>query len=188
MKRIVLALMLLCAACVPAAAQTVDAAAEEKRRDIKRLLELSRGAELGAEIVRQSIEELRSGLTILPEPQRDKVIKIFEEEMLKEFNPATMAEMVVPIYDKHLSAEDVKALIDFYQTPLGKKMLDTLPQIMREAYDAGAERGRVAGLRAMARVTAEGILPTPAAAAEELTKPVSPKQPVRRRATRRRNR
>ena len=38
--------------------------------------------------------------------------------------------LLVPIYDKHWTDEDVKGLILFYETPLGQKMITVLPQVM----------------------------------------------------------
>lgn len=182
MKRLALVLLLSAAACGGARGQApAGDAAEEKWRDLVRLLELSRGAELGKQIISQSIKELQEGLTFLTGETRGKIIKIFEEEMLKEFSKEKIFELVLPIYDKHLAAEDVKALIAFYETPVGKKMLDVQPLIMREAYEVGSERGREAGRRAMARIAEAGLLPTPVTAQTE--KPAAP-APAKQRAPR----
>lgn len=174
MKRLALTLLLLAVACVGARGQEAAGQAdEEKRRDIKRLLTLTRGTELGEQIVRQSLDGLRENLAFLPEESRAKVMNIFEEEMLKEFSAERMIELVLPIYAKHLTSEDVKSLIVFYETPTGKKLLDAMPSITRESYEAGSERGRQAGLRAMARVAQEGLLPPPPPASVEKPKPVT---------------
>ena len=162
MKKTALTVLLLAACCVAAHAQTTAGAlSEEKRRDLIRLLELTKGADLGAQIIRQSIDQLRQSFSMMPEAQRDRMLKVFEEEMLKEFSKEKIIESVLPIYDKYLTTEDVKALISFYETPLGHKVVDVLPQILKESYDEGSRRGREAGLRAMARLSDEGLLGPP---------------------------
>ena len=168
MKRLTLALIMLAALCTAAGAQTQAAQAanaqtqgaidEGKRRDIARLLELTRAADLGTQIIQQVTAELRTNFSVLPAEQRDRLFKIFEEEMSKEFTKERMIEAVTPIYDKYLSAEDVKGLITFYESPLGQRTVEALPSITREAYDDGARRGREAGLRVMSRIASEGLL------------------------------
>jgi hypothetical protein len=92
-----------------------------------------------------------------------------------------MIEMVVPIYDKHLSAEDVKGLIAFYESPLGQRTIEALPAIAREAYDAGAQRGREAGLRVMTRLATEGLLDPPKNKSFRPPPKPKPKPPARGR-------
>ena len=41
--------------------------------------------------------------------------------------------MVIPIYSRHFSHEDIKGLLKFYQTELGQKMIKTYPLIFQES-------------------------------------------------------
>lgn len=43
---------------------------------------------------------------------------------------------VVPLYAKHFTAEDVKALTAFYRSPAGKKSLEVMPVLMGESAQA----------------------------------------------------
>ena len=47
-------------------------------------------------------------------------------------------EQLIPLYDKHFSAEDLKAFITFYSSTEGKKLLDTIPLLMRDSVDISA--------------------------------------------------
>jgi hypothetical protein len=142
-------------------AQTQGGISEEKRRDIIRLLEMTKAAELGTQIMQQINGSLREGFVMLPADVRERIFKILEEEMEKDFSKEKIIEMVLPIYDKHLSAEDVKGLIAFYESPLGQKTIGALPLIARESYEIGAARGREVGLRVMSRIASEGLLNPP---------------------------
>ncbi|HWW75109.1 MAG TPA: DUF2059 domain-containing protein [Pyrinomonadaceae bacterium] len=157
MKRLFFAALLvtLCQLC--AGAQESGGVSAEKARDIRRLLEVTKANEVGMQMARQSLDALRESAA-LPEVQRDRILKILEEELMAEFGNNKMAEAMVPIYDRHFTAEDVKGLVAFYETPLGRKVVETLPEVMREAQTFGAERGRIAGLRAMTRMMSEGLL------------------------------
>jgi hypothetical protein len=157
MKRFCLAVLLVTLCQLSAGAQEPGGVSAEKARDIRRLMEVTKANEVGLQVARQSLDALRES-PALPEAQRDRILKILEEELLAEFGGNKMAEAMVPIYDRHFTAEEVKGLLAFYETPLGRKVVETLPEVMREAQTFGAERGRIAGLRAMTRMMSEGLL------------------------------
>src|ERR1700751_1242424 len=98
MKRVILTLLLsLAALCVTASEQeSPGAVSEEKRRDIVRLLELTKAADIGQQIMQQITETLRENFSMLPAEQRDKIFKIYEEEMGREFTKEKMIELAVP--------------------------------------------------------------------------------------------
>jgi uncharacterized protein len=180
MKRLALTLALLAALCAVAGAQTAQGSADdEKRRDIVRLLEVSKAADAGLVIMEQVTNEMRGLFTSLPDEQRERIFKIYEEEMQKEFSREKMIETIAPIYEKHLSAEDVKGLISFYESPLGRRAVEVLPLITREAYEEGARRGQEAAHHITARLISEGLLTPPDPLV--LPKPKPKPQPRRRR-------
>lgn len=37
---------------------------------------------------------------------------------------------MIPIYDKYYTEDDIKQLTDFYQTPIGKKVISSTPLII----------------------------------------------------------
>ncbi|HJQ33538.1 MAG TPA: DUF2059 domain-containing protein [Pyrinomonadaceae bacterium] len=175
MKRFCLAFLLVTFCQLCAAAQEAGGVSAEKARDIRRLMEVTKANDMGLQVARQSLDALRESTT-LPEAQRDRILKILEEELMTEFGNNKMAEAMVPIYDRHFTAEEIKGLLAFYETPLGRKVVETLPEVMREAQTFGAERGRIAGLRAMTRMMSEGLLTQ--------EKPASPTRKTTRRKRR----
>lgn len=64
-------------------------------------------------------------------------------------------DLIVPIYDKYLSDEEIKGLIQFYQTPLGQKTLKVLPTVMSESREAGRKWGEGLGRDSMVEVLTE---------------------------------
>ena len=59
------------------------------------------------------------------------------------------------IYDQYLSAEDVKGIIKFYESPVGKKLTNVLPQMTRESIEAGEQYGIEAEKRALRKLKAQ---------------------------------
>jgi hypothetical protein len=62
------------------------------------------------------------------------------EEMAKSFPVAELMDDMVPVYQKHLSKADVAAIIAFYSSPTGKKMLREMPAMMTEGMQAAYPR------------------------------------------------
>jgi hypothetical protein len=138
-----LALALLCAGPAMAQqAQREDAAA--KRQDIRRLLELTGSAQLGQQILGQMIATFKKTSPDVPES--------FWNEMTKELDSKSMIDLIVPIYEKHLTHEDVKGLIAFYSSPLGRKMTNVLPVIAQESMQAGQQWGMQVAQRVQQRL------------------------------------
>jgi hypothetical protein len=68
--------------------------------------------------------------TILAELPADKRAQV-EAAM----NPEEIIQALVPVYEKYFTAGDLKRLIVFYQSPLGKKLIEVTPSIMKETVD-----------------------------------------------------
>lgn len=56
-----------------------------------------------------------------------------------------LVEMLVPVYQKHMTIEDLKGMIAFYTTPLGKKFVASTPAIMSESMLVGQMWGQKLG-------------------------------------------
>src|SRR3990167_8349423 len=48
-------------------------------------------------------------------------------------------KQLIPIYDKYYTQEELKAMIDFYRSAPGKKLVEATPQIMKEALQVSVE-------------------------------------------------
>jgi hypothetical protein len=90
------------------------------------------------------------------------VIKIlqsdFWDEFNKEVNAATLIDLVLPIYDKYFTDDDIVQLIAFYQSPVGKKVVEKLPVIMQESMQVGSEWGKQLSEKILERLKQKGYL------------------------------
>jgi len=55
------------------------------------------------------------------------------EESLRQVPMDAILDGMIPIYQKHLSQADVDAMIVFYSSPTGKKLMQEMPAITQEA-------------------------------------------------------
>jgi uncharacterized protein len=99
----------------------------------RELLEAAGGQQMGAQVIRQMVESLAA-----TQPQARPELW---DELLAEVDPAELVELVVPVYVKHLTAEEMEAAIAFYRSPMGQSMLSKMPLVMEESMRLGQEWG-----------------------------------------------
>lgn len=119
-----------------------------KEQDIRRLLTLTGSGQLGVQVIQQMFASFKRSMPEVPEK--------FWDEFMKEVDADEMIELVVPIYDKYLTHDEIKIIITFYETPVGKKMIALLPQIMQESMAAGQQWGKEIGERVIKKLKADG--------------------------------
>ena len=132
----------------PAAASAEDK--DAKLADIRKLMNLTGGGDIGKQVVEQMLETFKQSNPNIPET--------FWTEFMKEVDANQLIELNVPIYDKHLTHEDIKGIIAFYESPVGKKFITVLPQIVEESYAAGQEWGYGIGTKLRNKLEKEGYL------------------------------
>lgn len=70
------------------------------------------------------------------------------DDLEMEFSKTSLndlTEMLVPVYSKYLAIEDLQAIIQFYESPVGKKFAENTPLIMQESMQIGQQWGRKIG-------------------------------------------
>lgn len=100
-------------------------------QSIKQLIVETGAAEMGTMVFDQLLAQLKgAGAT-------DAQIA----EVKKEFNVDQLVDLLVPVYQKQFTEEDVKAFLAFYQSPAGKKLVEKQPAIMQESMMIGQQWG-----------------------------------------------
>lgn len=142
------------AAARAARAPKIDPA---KEADIRRLLQLTGAGDLGIQSMTAMETTMRPMITnaLPPGDYREKLVDLFFEKFHSKAGPAALVDLVVPVYDKYLSDDDVKNLIQIYQTPTGQKLITILPKVMSESREAGEKWGEQLGRQCMMEVMAE---------------------------------
>jgi len=67
-----------------------------------------------------------------------------------------LVAMLVPVYQKHMTIEDLRGLVEFYETPLGKKFITSTPAIMEESMQVGQAWGMKLGQELSKRLEERG--------------------------------
>jgi hypothetical protein len=82
--------------------------------------------------VRQNMEQnLQQVIDGIPEEQRD----VYE----RLFNVDEIIERLIPLYDKYYTEKELWDIVEFYDSPAGKKALEVTPKIMKESIGVSLE-------------------------------------------------
>ena len=120
----------------------------EKEKDIRKLLGLM-------DLEATTMEELMASMTqALP-----GVDEAFWEGLITEEDMKEIVEIMVPLYDKHFTHEEIKGVIEFYETPLGRTWVKKSTALMKDSVKAMQEWGMELGQRMMEKMMEEGVGP-----------------------------
>jgi hypothetical protein len=119
----------------PAASENI---APAKRADIEKLMLITGPPDVTKQMsnffIRQISQTIKASRPDLPAKTyrvlSEEINKVIEEQMTAK---GGFLDMVIPIYAKHFNHKDIKGLIKFYQTDLGKKTIKIWPLILQES-------------------------------------------------------
>jgi hypothetical protein len=135
-RTIVGVLLALCLADAYGQSQADKPAASQE--SVRRLLELSEGSKIGIQVVEQLIPAFQKLAPQVPET----VWQELRSEVLEEFKRGGVEDVLVPIYTKYFNEDEVRQLIAFYESPVGRKLVSVQPKLVQDSFEAGQQLGR----------------------------------------------
>lgn len=129
----------------------------QKVARIRELMELTGAKNLGQELIQAGMEQFRSSVqdSQPDNPRAKQFVDAFVARFQKHFDSNSLNDRIIPIYDKYLTDDDLKGLIAYYHSPLGQRMLKSLPELTRESQAAGFAMGQKAAQETMDELKAE---------------------------------
>jgi uncharacterized protein len=130
-------------------AQVADAEklTEEKARDIDHLLEMTGAFKVGQQYSDLFIRQFNISLERARPDIPERAFEIIEKEVRKIVareieRPMGFRNEIRYIYHKYFTQSEIKELIAFNETPLGKKIIRITPVITQEGIQAGQAWGK----------------------------------------------
>ena len=145
MVRLTLVITLL-ASCGSAPSQSAPSAGMQE--DIRRLMEVSGAGNLAVQVMNQMLSPIKRAMPKVPEE--------FWTKFMAKVDTDELIDVTIPIYAKYFTPDEIKQLLAFYQTPLGQKVIATLPAVMQESMVAGQKWGQQLVPRLFDELKAEG--------------------------------
>ncbi len=140
MKRILVAAAIILAMCGYVGAQQNPADVPATKEDIQRYLQIMHSREMMTKMVEAMSKPMHQMVHEQYLKDKDKLPVDFEarmnkmtDDMFKRMPWDDMLDAMVPVYQKHFTKGDVDALVIFYSTPTGQKLIKELPAISAEA-------------------------------------------------------
>ena len=101
---------------------------------IKDMMNKTGSGDMGIQAMNQILPALKQMIPDAPEK--------FWQDFMAKFNPDDLINMTIPIYQKHLTQEDLDGINAFYDTPAGKNLIQAQPHIMKESMQVGQAWGQ----------------------------------------------
>lgn len=80
--------------------------------------------------------------------EEDSMSELIADEFrkkIKEKGFTKIYEKLIPIYKKHLTADEIDGLINFFKSEVGRSYIKKQPEILKESMNAGGEWGKEMG-------------------------------------------
>jgi len=132
----------------PAAAQQGLALPGGLESDIRELLALTETEKIGDQLLDQIFTAYE---TMIPQVPRE-----VWRQARREMRAKDLIERMVPIYARHFNREDIRALIEFYRSPVGKKYIERQGPIMKESMDVGMRWGQEVSKKVLSDLKSKG--------------------------------
>jgi len=111
---------------------------------------LTGSGKLGVQVVQNMVSSFK---TTYP-----NVDPSFWNDFLKEVTPDELVNLVVPVYDRNFTDEEIEGMLAFYSSPVGQKVLAKLPVVLQESMQVGQSWGQELSKKIMLRLEQKGYI------------------------------
>jgi hypothetical protein len=118
-----------------------------KEAAIRRLMDVTQTSKLGDNIQSYITNQVRTGLARALKPDAlPKFMDEFNQKFVSAAPASHVTDAMVPIYASAFSTEDIQALVQFYESPLGQRVVKNLPAVNQQSQAAGIQIEQAAAL------------------------------------------
>jgi uncharacterized protein len=136
---------------------TVAAASFNTPRDsakvaaIREMLALTHASDLAIKAMETSLPAQRAANPMIPAVFWDRFLTQAKSRRRE------LDDLIIVVYDRHFTTSELRQLIAFYKTPIGRKLLDEQPAIAQESIIAGQAWGQKIGMEVGQQLATEGV-------------------------------
>jgi hypothetical protein len=162
-----------------------------KEAAIRHLMDLTQTSKLGDNIANAITGQVRGVMSqrIQQPDQLQKFMDAFTQKFTAAAPSSAVVEAEIPVYAHYFSMEDIQGLIKFYESPLGQRVVKSLPDVVQKTQQAGVQLDQKAALDVLRSMSTdypelktmlppEGGAPPPGAGQSPAGGPPSPGAPA----------
>ena len=141
----------------PAPPPALEKADPAKEAAIRHLMDLTQTSKLGDNIANYISGQVRSvmGRTLQKPEDLQKFMDAFTQKFTAAAPSSAVTDAQIPVYSHFFSMEDIEALIKFYESPLGQRVVKTLPQVAQQTQQAGMQIDQKAAIEVLRSMSIE---------------------------------
>jgi len=140
----------------PAPSQPADKVDPEKDAAIRHLMDITETSKLGDNIATYLKGQVHDGVGRAIGPEKvDAFMGTFNRKFSATSPTTAVTDAMVPIYAKAFSMEDIQGLIQFYESPLGQRVVKALPDVVQQSQMAGVQIEQASALKVLREMTDE---------------------------------
>jgi hypothetical protein len=128
-----------------------------KEAAIRHLMEITQTSKLGDNITNAITQQVRAVMS--RNIQQPEELQKFMDDFTKKFTevapPSAVTDAEIPIYSHYFSMEDIQGLIKFYESPLGQRVVKTLPEVVQNTQQTGVQMDQKAALEVLRSMSTE---------------------------------
>jgi uncharacterized protein len=110
---------------------TIDPA---KQTAIRKLMEVTGSAKIGDQLIGNATVQVRNIVgPKIPQDKLQRFMDTFDQNLKQRVSPDQVENAIVPIYANHFSLDEIEGITQFYESPLGQRVVQNLPDVFRES-------------------------------------------------------
>ncbi|HEU4380586.1 MAG TPA: DUF2059 domain-containing protein [Hyphomicrobiaceae bacterium] len=142
----ILAIVLLAMASPVASVAQTQSPDPDRLAAAKDMMDASRVDRQFEQVIPLLLDHLKQGFRRVAPDRADIIDSVFEQMQSRFISRrGELLEEIAGLYAQRLEASEMRAVADFYRSPVGAKLIDVQPQIMQESILAGQRWGQRIG-------------------------------------------
>ncbi|HXX02002.1 MAG TPA: DUF2059 domain-containing protein [Candidatus Acidoferrales bacterium] len=139
-----------------APSHSADKIDPEKEAAVRHLMDITETSKLGDNIATYLKGQVHDGVGRAIGPDKvDAFMGTFSRKFSATSPATAVTDAMVPIYAKAFSMEDIQGLIQFYESPLGQRVVKALPDVVQQSQMAGVQIEQASALKVLREMTDE---------------------------------
>ncbi|HXW61020.1 MAG TPA: DUF2059 domain-containing protein [Candidatus Acidoferrales bacterium] len=137
-------------------ASTPEKVDPAKDAAIRHLMDITETSKLGDNIATYLKGQVHDGVGRAIGPEKvDAFMATFNRKFSATSPASAVTDAMVPIYAKAFSMEDIQSLIQFYESPLGQRVVKALPEVVQQSQMAGVQIEQASAMKVLREMVEE---------------------------------